>query len=73
MGAANGRVVLGKADTAVLATLAIILKITYLLPTSEPEANPTEVYYFLPLIPNPSRWKQRENIFQDLPACMYVN
>ena len=45
----------GKANTAVLATLIIILKVTYLLLTSKSEANPGEVYYFLSLIPNPPR------------------
>ena len=42
-------------NTAVLATLIIILKITYLLSTFKSEVNPGEVYYFLPLIPNPPR------------------
>ena len=50
-GAADIRVV-GKANTAVLVTLVIILKIIYLSLISKPEANPTEVYYFLPLIPD---------------------
>ena len=45
----------GEADTAVLATLIIILKVTYLLLTSGSEADPGEVYYFLPLIPDPPR------------------
>ena len=53
MGADNVRVVLGKADTAVLITLVIILRVTCLLPTSNLEADLTEVYYFLPLIPDP--------------------
>ena len=45
----------GKADTAVLITLVIILKIIYLLLISGSEVNPGEVYYFLLLIPNPPR------------------
>ena len=49
------RVVLGEADTAVLAALVIILRVTYLLPISEPEADFTEVYCFLLLIPDLSR------------------
>ena len=52
MGAANVRVA-GKANTAVLITLAVILKITCLLLTFKSEANPGEVYYFLLLTPNP--------------------
>ena len=63
MGVADVRVVLGEANTAVLVTLVIILKVTCLLPISEPEADPTEVYCFLPPIPDSSRWKRRENIF----------
>ena len=47
------RVALGEDNTAVLATLAVILRVTYLSSTSESEANPGEVYYFLPLIPDP--------------------
>ena len=47
------RVVLKENNTAVLITLVIILKVIYLLLTSKAKANPTEVYYFLPLIPNP--------------------
>ena len=43
----------GKADTTVLITLVIILKVTYLLLTFKSKANPGEIYYFLPLIPNP--------------------
>ena len=43
----------GKADTAVLITLVIILKIICLLLISGSEADPGEVYYFLPLIPDP--------------------
>ena len=42
------RVVLGKDNTAVLVTLAVILKITCLLLISKSEADPGEVYYFLP-------------------------
>ena len=49
------RVVLREDNTAVLVTLIIILKIIYLLLTFKLKANPTEVYYFLPLIPNPLR------------------
>ena len=49
------RVVLREADTAVLVTLVIILRVAYLSPISEPEADITEVYCFLPLIPNLSR------------------
>ena len=48
MGAANVWVVLGKADTAVLVTLIIILRVIYLLLTFKLEADPGEVYYFLP-------------------------
>ena len=47
------RVGLGNNDTAVLVALVIILKIACLLLTSNSEANPREVYYFLPLILNP--------------------
>ena len=47
MGAANIRVVLGEDNTAVLVTLAIILRIIYLLLTFKLEADPGEVYYFL--------------------------
>ena len=46
-GAANVRVA-EEADTAVLTTLAIILKVTYLLLICKLEANPGKVYYFLP-------------------------
>ena len=49
----NVRVVLRENNTAVLITLVIILKIIYLLPISEPKADPMEVYYFLPLGPDP--------------------
>ena len=45
----------GEADTAVLITLIIILKVIYLLLISGSEINPGEVYYFLLLIPNPPR------------------
>ena len=38
----------GKADTAVLVTLVIILKVACLLSTFKSEADPGEVYYFLP-------------------------
>ena len=48
----NVQVILGKDNTAVLVTLVIIFKITYLLLTSELEVNPMEVYCFLPLIPD---------------------
>ena len=48
----NMQVVLGEHDVAVLVTLVIILKIIYLLFTSESEADSMEVYYFLPLIPD---------------------
>ena len=44
--------VLRENNTAVLITLVIILKIIYLLLISELKANPTEVYYFLPLVPD---------------------
>ena len=44
-----------KADTAVLAALVIILRVTYLLSIFKLKANPGEVYYFLPLIPDPPR------------------
>ena len=47
-------VALGKDNTAVLATLTAILRVTYLSSISKSEANPAEVYYFLPLIPDPS-------------------
>ena len=54
--AVNGvQVILGENNTAVLVILALILKVIYLLLTSESEANPAEVYYFLPLIPDPLR------------------
>ena len=47
--------VAGKANTAVLVTLVIILKVIYLLLIFKLEANPGEVYYFLPLqVLNPS-------------------
>ena len=42
------RVVLGENNTAVLVTLAVILKITCLLLTFKSETNPGEVYCFLP-------------------------
>ena len=45
----------GEAYTAVLIALVVILKVTYLLSTFKLEADPGEVYYFLPLIPNPPR------------------
>ena len=48
------QVVLGKNNTAVLVTLVIILKIAYLLLTFKSEADPGEVYYFLPQAPDPS-------------------
>ena len=48
MGAADMRVILGKNTTAVLIALAIILKVIYLLLTFKSEADPGEVYYFLP-------------------------
>ena len=51
----NVQMVLGEDNTAVLATLIIILKVTYLLLISESEADPMKVYYFLPLVPDPSR------------------
>ena len=55
MGAADVRVA-GKADTAVLITLAVILRITYLLLTFKSEADPGEIYYFLPpQAPDPLR------------------
>ena len=47
------RVALGEDDTAVLVALVIILRVACLLSTFEPEADPMEVYYFLPLIPDP--------------------
>ena len=49
------RVALGEDDTAVLVTLVIILRVIYLLLTFEPEADPTEVCCFLPLVPDPLR------------------
>ena len=45
----------GKADTAVLVTLVIILRVIYLLLISGLEVDPGEIYYFLPLISNPPR------------------
>ena len=57
--AADMRVVLGEDDTAVLVTLAVILKVTYLLLTFKSEADPGEVYYFLsPRVLDPSYWKR---------------
>ena len=46
MGAVNMRVALGKDHTAVLVTLPVILKVTYLLSTFKSEIDPGEVYYF---------------------------
>ena len=40
--------VVGKANTAVLVTLIIILRVTYLLSTFKSEINLGEIYYFLP-------------------------
>ena len=57
------RVVLGENDTAVLIALVIILKVICLLLISESEADPTEVYYFLPLNPDPLCSKRQKNIF----------
>ena len=54
MGAVNVRGA-GKADTTVLVTLVIILKVACLLSTSKSEADPREVYYFLLLVPDPLR------------------
>ena len=45
---ADMQVVLGKDDTAMLITLAVILKITCLSLTFKLEADPGEVCYFLP-------------------------
>ena len=49
MGVANVRVAIGKANMAVLITLVIILKVTYSLSIFKSEADPGEIYYFLPL------------------------
>ena len=43
----------GEADTAVLATLIIILRVACLLLTFGSEVDPGEIYYFLPLTPDP--------------------
>ena len=45
------QVVLRENNTAVLVTLIIILKITYLLSISKSEANPVEVYSIWPRVP----------------------
>ena len=45
----------GEADTAILVTLVVILRVACLLSIFKLEANPEEVYYFLPLIPDPLR------------------
>ena len=42
------RVVLGENNTAVLITLAVILKVVCLSSTFKLKADPGEVYYFLP-------------------------
>ena len=52
MGAVNMRGA-GKADITVLVTLAVISRVTCLSLTSKLEADPGEVCYFLPLIPDP--------------------
>ena len=63
IGAANVRVT-EKVNTAVLATLAVISRITYLLLIFKSEADPGEVYCFLPpRAPDPLHWRRRENIF----------
>ena len=49
----NVRVVLKEDNTVVLITLVIILRVTYLLLTSELKADPMEVCCFSPLIPDP--------------------
>ena len=49
------RVVLGENNIAVLVILVIILRITYLLLTSESEADPAEVCYVWPGVPESLR------------------
>ena len=71
MPVSNVQMVLGKNNMAVLITLVIILKVIYLLSTSESEADPMEVYYFLPLIPNPLHKKTiKEYLLK--PINMYI-
>ena len=47
------QVVLKKNNTAVLVTSIIILKVIYLLSTSESEANPAEICYVWLRVPEP--------------------
>ena len=49
------QIVLRKDNTAVLVTLAIILRVIYLLLISELKVNPAEVYYIWPRVPEPLR------------------
>ena len=53
------QVVLRENNTAMLITLAVILKVIYLLSISKSKADPGEVYYFLPpQALNPLHWRR---------------